>query len=101
MKKVAEYIAKWKTMGYSDDIPDEVPDILMQLGLAPSYKQIAICILKNDLQFTGLGFTPKCSEWYGVLKRIEISKRESADNKYNLFEYIETLEEKVDALSKV
>ena len=55
------------------DIPDEVPTVLMQEGLAPSYKAIAFAILKNDP--TALGFVPKASKWYGELKRIEIQQR--------------------------
>ena len=76
MKRVDEYIANWMQCGYSDGIPDEVPDELMRLGLAPSWRAIAIAILKNDMQFTTLGFPGKHSEWYSVLKRIEIDARE-------------------------
>jgi hypothetical protein len=79
MKRIDQYIEQWKQMGYSDDIPDEVPDVLMQLGLAPSYKQIAICILKNDMQMLGLGFQPVHSKWYDTLKRIEIAGREKIE----------------------
>ena len=75
IEKINQYIAKWKQCGYSDDIPDEVPDILMRLNLAPSYKAIAIAILKNDHALKGLGFTGEESQWYRVLKRIEISQR--------------------------
>jgi len=45
------------------------------MAFAPSYKAIAIAILKNDLQFTSLGFQPKVSRWYGEFKRIEIEAR--------------------------
>ena len=75
MKRVRAYIQTWKARGYSDDIPDEVPKELMRLGLAPSYKAIAIAILQNDLQFTSLGFAPKDSPWYSELKRLEIEAR--------------------------
>lgn len=76
MSKIAEYIATWKKRGYPKDIPDEVPEVLLQQGLAPSYKAIALTILRNDLQCTSLGFAPAKSEWYGILKRIEIDARE-------------------------
>lgn len=75
MKRVGEYIETWKRQGYSDDIPDEVPDALLKDRLAPSYKAIAMSILKSDLQFVSLGFAAKVSSWYGELKRMEIAER--------------------------
>jgi predicted phosphoadenosine phosphosulfate sulfurtransferase len=73
---VNQYISEWKGKGYADGIPDEVPDALMRLNLAPSWKAIAIAILKNDLQFLSLGYPPKKSEWYSALKREEIEHRD-------------------------
>ena len=81
MDRVNQYIKKWATCGYPDGIPDEVPDALMRLGLAPSYKAIAIAILKNDLQFLSLGFQPKQSNWYSALKKVEIELRDGGKNK--------------------
>ncbi len=75
MKKVELYLEHWKHCGYPDDIPDEVPDALMRLNLAPSWKAIAIAILKNDLHFTSLGFSVAHSKWYDVLKKIELDAR--------------------------
>jgi predicted phosphoadenosine phosphosulfate sulfurtransferase len=37
---------------------------------APSYKSIAIALLKNDMQLQSLGFAGQESEWYFELKRI-------------------------------
>ena len=71
-RKINRYISTWKKQGYSDDIPDECPDELMNLLLAPSYKAIAIAIMKNDHSMKSLGFTPKKSEYYHTLKKIEI-----------------------------
>jgi len=73
--KINKYIETWLERGYSKGIPDEVPDNIMKLCLAPSYKAIAIAILKNDHPMKSLGFTPKKSKWYNELKRIEIEKR--------------------------
>jgi len=84
MKKVTEYIEAWKQCGYSDDIPDEVPDELMKLNYAPSYKTIAIAILKNDLNFYSLGFPQQISEWYSALKKVEIEQRENENKQYQL-----------------
>jgi predicted phosphoadenosine phosphosulfate sulfurtransferase len=47
----------------------------MKLGLAPSYKAIAIALLKNDMGLHSLGFSPIKSEWYSAIKRIEIAER--------------------------
>ena len=72
-KKVEEYIEKWKERCYKYDIPDEVP---IQLNdRVPSYKKIALCILKNDLNLKGLGYETKRSDWYDYYKRIELDKR--------------------------
>lgn len=73
--KIQKYIDIWTKRGYDSDIPDEVPEKLMQLQLAPSYKAICFAILKNDHSLKSLGFTPKKSEWYSILKKIEIDKR--------------------------
>jgi len=75
-KLIIEYINRWKFRGYPNDIPDEVPEKLAQLNLAPSYKAICIAILKNDHSMQGLGFSPKKSIWYNELKRIEIEGRD-------------------------
>jgi len=75
MKAVEAYLTKWQGMGYPCGIPDECPEELMQLNLAPSYKQIALCLLQNDMQMLKAGGTAKESKWYGVLKQIEIQAR--------------------------
>lgn len=49
----------------------------MNLGLAPSWKAIALALLANDMQLLSLGFTPKRSEWYGAIKRYEIECRKA------------------------
>jgi predicted phosphoadenosine phosphosulfate sulfurtransferase len=56
----------------------------MNDNLAPSYKSICIAILKNDHSLKSLGFIPKKSIWYNVLKRIEIRKR--TDNKHRIID---------------
>lgn len=77
MKRVDQYIQNWRKQGYLTDIPDEVPSEIMDH--APSYKAIAMAILKNDLHFISLGFTPAESRWYSELKRIEIEQRPGAE----------------------
>lgn len=75
MNRAEEYVAIWSERGYPSDIPDEVPDELMRLGLAPSYKAIACAILKNDIALLSLGFTAPPSKCYSALKRIELAGR--------------------------
>lgn len=68
---IMEYISTWESRCYSNGIPDEAPEEIRHL--VPSYRRIAIAILKNDIR--DLGFQPKESKWYGVFKRIEIDAR--------------------------
>lgn len=75
MKRVDQYLSRWMACGYPEGIPDEVPDALMRANLAPSWKAIALAILKNDTAFSSLGFPAPTSEWYGALKRIELEAR--------------------------
>ena len=75
VKRIREYIDSWKLKGYEHGIPDAVPNVLRKMNLAPSYKAIAIAILNNDHDFNSLGFTSKTSIYYGILKRIELERR--------------------------
>lgn len=74
-EKIHQYLIDWKRCGYSDDIPDEVPDVLMRLQLAPSYKAVAMAILKNDHALKTLGYSGTPTLWYGALKALEIKER--------------------------
>lgn len=74
--KIAEYVGKWKRQGYPEDIPDEIPAELMHDNLAPSYKAIALALLRNEHGLESLGFTPPTSLWYSALKRVELADRE-------------------------
>ena len=65
----------WKAKGYPDGIPDSVPNELMNLNLAPSYKAIALAILQNDHSLKSLGMSSPKSEWYNTLTRIELKSR--------------------------
>lgn len=71
-ENIKEYIDVWKQRCYHEDIPDDAP--LEIFDKVPSYKKIAIAILKNDLKI--LGVTPKVSKYYSMLKKIEIEERE-------------------------
>lgn len=75
--KIALYIKNWRSRGYPEDIPDAVPTVLMPKNLAPSYKAIALALLRNDRNLEALGFTPKKSFWYSAFKRVEIEQRKN------------------------
>ena len=70
-EKIYNYISTWEDRCYPYGIPDEVPNEIFDM--VPSYKRIAISILKNDL--SDIGIIGKKSEYYSVLKRIELKKR--------------------------
>jgi predicted phosphoadenosine phosphosulfate sulfurtransferase len=69
------YVKQWERRGYPEGIPDEVPDELTALKLAPSYKALAIAILKNDHSMQSLGFTPQKGPAYMAIKAQEIANR--------------------------
>ena len=53
-----------------------MPKKLAQSGRAPSYKAIAIAILKNDLQLKSLGFADDPPEIYWQVKRLSSDQRD-------------------------
>lgn len=55
--RVEVYCQTWEARCYQQGIPDEIPDGLMKSGRVPSWKAIAIAILKNDLHLRALGFS--------------------------------------------
>ena len=59
----------WERRCYSNGIPDEAPKEIDDR--VPSYKRIAIAILKNDLSY--IGIEPVKSEYYSILKCIELN----------------------------
>lgn len=74
-ERVHQYVAAWESRGYAQGLPDEVPAELERLGLAPSYKAIAVAILRNDHALLSLGGVPRVSGWYGAIKQVEIAAR--------------------------
>lgn len=73
IKKSKTTLINGKKRCYKEDIPDEVPIQLNEK--VPSYKKIALCLLKNDLNLKGLGYDTKRSDWYDYYKRIELNER--------------------------
>jgi predicted phosphoadenosine phosphosulfate sulfurtransferase len=79
-QKIRQYESIWIDRCYKDGIPDSVP--LGVYDKVPSWQKVAMCILKNDLHLTGLGFKGFESVYYGELKRIELNEK---DNQLRLF----------------
>lgn len=50
-------------------MPDDIPEKLAKSGRVPSYKAIALCILRNDLQLRGIGFGRQDSELISAIVR--------------------------------
>jgi len=68
--RIVKYIKLWEHRCYFSGIPDEVPKEINEL--CPSYKRIALAILKNDVTLKSLGFTPKVSQCYNQIKKAEL-----------------------------
>lgn len=74
-EKILEYIKMWEVRCYVNGIPDEAPHELEIRNKVPSYRRIAMCILKNDYSLKTLGFTLKKSKYYDIYKKIELEER--------------------------
>jgi predicted phosphoadenosine phosphosulfate sulfurtransferase len=72
-EKINDYIENWEKRCYTKGIPDEAP--IQISDKVPSYKKICIALLKNDMNLTSLGYEPKKTKYYSMLKRIELSAR--------------------------
>jgi len=81
----------WKERCYSDGIPDEVPELLSKSMRVPSYKAIAMAILRNDLNFHSIGFDQKQSDYYFQLKAIHNKQIQSDKKQRDLFDSKEML----------
>lgn len=76
-----------------DELPNEIDD------LVPSYKRICIAIMKGDLQH--IGISRPVSQYYGMLKCIELGKQykkpknmTQQETREHIFRLINTLIEK-------
>ena len=70
------YVSTWENRCYENGIPDEVSSTLERSHRVPSYRALAIALLKNDLKLASLGFTGKHSKWADTL-RSEKAKKET------------------------
>lgn len=84
-QRIRSYIKLWENRCYKNGIPDQADDRLESFELVPSYRRICFAILKNDFALKSLGFTPKYSNYYSILKQIEISKRKGSVIQLKLF----------------
>ena len=75
--RINDYISMWERRCYRQGIPDEVTNKLISSGRVPSYKAIAIALLKNDVSLKSLGFSEPKSEYYDYYKRRELAARKA------------------------
>ena len=61
--KVMAWEARWADRCYPSGIPDDVPDGLLYSGRVPSWKAIALALLRNDLHLRALGFSVLEPPW--------------------------------------
>ena len=71
-KEIKKYIKSWEKRCYQKGIPDEIPLAIERKTNHPSYRRIAISILKNDPSLKHLGKSPKKTQIYYDLKRKEL-----------------------------
>lgn len=72
-EKVEEYVNTWEQRCYPNGIPDVAPDCIRDK--VPDYRKIALALLNNDMRLTSLGYSGFESDYYSILKRIEIDAR--------------------------
>lgn len=82
-ERVKAYVEMWRKRCYFDDIPEQVPDLLQSSNRAPSWRKIAVCLLKNDMKLRGLGFTEKNYD-KDLILRIEAMRKTSTQIELDL-----------------
>lgn len=74
-KRVEKYIETWEARCYSDGLPDSAPIKLERSYRVPSYRNLALCLMRNDTLLLGAGLSKPPSKAYSMIKKAEISKR--------------------------
>lgn len=69
-KKIENYIQKWEARCYFSGLPEEAPIEIEHL--VPDYKKIVRCILNNDVQLKGIGYSRANCELYMQIKKSEL-----------------------------
>ena len=77
-ERINYYVNLWENRCYSNGIPDEAPNKLIHSGRVPTYKAIAIAILKNDIRLTTLGFHVEES---GLVRYLREKRKREIDGK--------------------
>lgn len=96
-KRLLAYIRTWEKRCYVEGIPDESPIEINDM--VPSYRRIALAILKNDYPLKTLGFSPPKSEHYNSLKRIELNEREKIIKMYKKEQFTEGMADILKSLA--
>lgn len=80
--KIFTFFNWWSQRGYEDGIPDQVPALLENQKLAPSYRRVCKSLLRNDYWCKGLGFTQHKTEAYE--KYLKLKKEQRNEAKFKL-----------------
>jgi predicted phosphoadenosine phosphosulfate sulfurtransferase len=62
IERIKIYEKTWEQRCYKNGIPEEIPGKLEKTLRVPSYKAVALAILKNDLYFYSLGLPQRESQ---------------------------------------
>jgi predicted phosphoadenosine phosphosulfate sulfurtransferase len=74
-ERVKIYETIWEKRCYQGGIPQEVPPNIAKTHRAPSYKALALAILKNDFNFYSIGFPQRESEIVNLLTKQNKTKQ--------------------------
>jgi len=70
MQRVSDYLEVWEKRCYlNNGIPNELPPGLASTNRAPSWKSIAVAILRNDHNLYSLGFARPVSDQAEMLRQ--------------------------------
>jgi len=81
--KFRKFIEWWMLRGYEGGIPDEAPLELEAEKIAPSWRRMCKCVLRNDFWCKGLSFTQQKSHAYSAY--IEMRKRKDRESQNAFF----------------
>jgi len=81
-QRIETYIRTWEARCYDDGIPDELPRKLEASGRVPSWRAVAIAILRNDHNLHSLGFG---SEQTQLERELKQSRQQNDSPQQELF----------------
>ena len=73
-RRIETYTRTWEARCYNDGIPDELPRKLEASSRVPSWRAVAIAVLKNDHNLHSLGFRSDQTQLERELKQARQKK---------------------------